>query len=719
MHLSRRLRRSLLPIEPPAPSGEAVPTPWPTPFWPETAAWAQPAADAELSALPSGDLPLPVPTPAGVAPQPTPVASEAPVVVEALPEAPTLEAQAAADAAPVAFPLDVVSVELPSTGGEVRLGALPLTLAAQAGSFDQAVTIQAVPLAAASAAQLSPGGGGTGLPAVTYGTVMKANRWDSGGSVSPMIMPRIGQITTELGGVVTFTYGQSHACTTSGSGYIRHPYDSAPSWYFNNPDDPSAGGGRGLFNKWMVTAMTQADTFSGNDTQTYNYSYSTPTWHYSDEPTLGDINSCTLCQTRHWNEFRGSEVVTVTDGSGAKTEYRFLRGMNGDRLTTLTYPGNNTGGLGEGVNRNYNPLGQLDQVISAADSIHFVASTLYLPTGQAWRQRLDQSTNGVDRYFTYQSGTLRLNEQKAGTASPWTDRQQLTYGYDAAGNVSSLTDGQNQTTGISQVQSFGYDWLDRLVTASTNAAGTGQYNHTYGYNAIGNLTSYAGSSYTYGSSKPHAVTSAFGFSYAYDANGNLTNRTVSGVTYTFVYDHENRLTEMKQGTTVLASFVYDAEGNRVKGTANSVTTVYLDGIYEYRAGAVTRYYAGHTGLVAMRKTGYGGSSDGVFYILSDQLQSTSRILNQNNTVAATHYYYPYGGNRTGAAYSTLTAKRFTGQYQEMDLPGGGLYYYGARWYDARIARFASADTIVPDAGNPQDLNRYSYVRNNPVKYFRS
>jgi RHS repeat-associated protein len=90
-------------------------------------------------------------------------------------------------------------------------------------------------------------------------------------------------------------------------------------------------------------------------------------------------------------------------------------------------------------------------------------------------------------------------------------------------------------------------------------------------------------------------------------------------------------------------------------------------------------------------------------------------LNRNNTIATTLHYCPYGGNRIWPTVSTLTTKRFTGQYQEIPIPGGGLYYYGARWYDAFSGCFISADTIVPDAGNPQDLNRYSYVRNNPVK----
>ena len=40
----------------------------------------------------------------------------------------------------------------------------------------------------------------------------------------------------------------------------------------------------------------------------------------------------------------------------------------------------------------------------------------------------------------------------------------------------------------------------------------------------------------------------------------------------------------------------------------------------------------------------------------------------------------------------------------------------ARYYDPTLGRFVSADTIVPEPGNPQDFNRYAYVRNNPVRY---
>ena len=48
--------------------------------------------------------------------------------------------------------------------------------------------------------------------------------------------------------------------------------------------------------------------------------------------------------------------------------------------------------------------------------------------------------------------------------------------------------------------------------------------------------------------------------------------------------------------------------------------------------------------------------------------------------------------------------------------GGGLYYYGARFYDSYLNRWTQPDTIGPDPYNPLDWDRYSYSRNNPVRY---
>jgi hypothetical protein len=39
-----------------------------------------------------------------------------------------------------------------------------------------------------------------------------------------------------------------------------------------------------------------------------------------------------------------------------------------------------------------------------------------------------------------------------------------------------------------------------------------------------------------------------------------------------------------------------------------------------------------------------------------------------------------------------------------------------QYCDAALGRFIVPDTIVPELGNPQALNRYAYVYNNPLKY---
>jgi len=45
-----------------------------------------------------------------------------------------------------------------------------------------------------------------------------------------------------------------------------------------------------------------------------------------------------------------------------------------------------------------------------------------------------------------------------------------------------------------------------------------------------------------------------------------------------------------------------------------------------------------------------------------------------------------------------------------------LYNYGARFYSAKLGRFLSADPVGVMGGDPQALDRYAYVRNNPLKY---
>jgi hypothetical protein len=95
--------------------------------------------------------------------------------------------------------------------------------------------------------------------------------------------------------------------------------------------------------------------------------------------------------------------------------------------------------------------------------------------------------------------------------------------------------------------------------------------------------------------------------YGYDGNGSQTTRSIAGTTYTFTFDYETRLTEVKQGTTTLATFLYDADG-ACQGPVSGTATVYIAGIYERQGAAYTSYYDGG----GLRRSGY-ASNNGVFY----------------------------------------------------------------------------------------------------------
>jgi len=160
-----------------------------------------------------------------------------------------------------------------------------------------------------------------------------------------------------------------------------------------------------------------------------------------------------------------------------------------------------------------------------------------------------------------------------------------------------------------------------------------------------------------------------------------------------------------------ASFVYDGDGNRVKATFGDSTTVYVGSYYEQTGAGSTKYYYAGSQRIALRRSSY-ASDNGLFWLLTDHLGSTAITANSNGTRVAELRYKAWGETRYTYG-ATPTTYRFTGQRLDEST---GLMYYGARYYDPALGRFVQADTIVPEPGNPQDLNRYAYVRNNPLNY---
>ena len=112
-------------------------------------------------------------------------------------------------------------------------------------------------------------------------------------------------------------------------------------------------------------------------------------------------------------------------------------------------------------------------------------------------------------------------------------------------------------------------------------------------------------------------------------------------------------------------------------------------------------------------------ANGVYFLLSDHLGSSSVVVDANGKIVEEGYYLPWGGERGDLAIE-LTDYGYTGQMKE-----GDIYFYNARWpkvpetqwsgIDPAIGRFMQAGTIVPMATQgTQAFDRYAYVNNNPL-----
>lgn len=82
------------------------------------------------------------------------------------------------------------------------------------------------------------------------------------------------------------------------------------------------------------------------------------------------------------------------------------------------------------------------------------------------------------------------------------------------------------------------------------------------------------------------------------------------------------------------------------------------------------------------------------------------------------YAWDVWGNRRNSDWSysagvlaSESTRGFTGHEQDDEV---GLVNMGARIYDPLLGRFLSPDPTIPDAGNLQSYNRYTYVNNRPL-----
>ncbi len=197
--------------------------------------------------------------------------------------------------------------------------------------------------------------------------------------------------------------------------------------------------------------------------------------------------------------------------------------------------------------------------------------------------------------------------------------------------------------------------------------------------------------------------------YAYDAAGNMTNDSV----HAYTWDAEGRLVKVDAGST--ATYTYDALGQRVYGVVGANPEIFYmyDPAGNLLYATMTDGWGGDelTEPVAGRVlASYVNGQSDTYFKHANPLGSWGLITAQDGSVPQDQLYYPWGQTWTSGHYL------FEPNYAAMAWYNAesDLFLTPARSYGSRLGRWMSPDPLGGDVTNPQSLNRYAYVRNNPT-----
>ncbi len=322
---------------------------------------------------------------------------------------------------------------------------------------------------------------------------------------------------------------------------------------------------------------------------------------------------------------------------------------------------------------------------------------------------------------------IRLGTATSTNCANSSDALNLAYIYASSDNGNVLSQAINrhgvyntQSYSFSATQSYNsvtaYDGVNRLKSFSEPPT-SGVVTENYGYDAFGNrwVTSPAPPT-------PETPTTQSAYSttnritgWGYDGSGNVTS--ITGMQRTFTYDAENRQVTATINGGTANTYVYDGDGRRVQKVSSAGTATY---IYDAQGQLAAEYGTGANPV------------SGTQYLTADHLGSTRLITDGSANTAECLDYYPFGreiptgANGRPACYSSgtypanpdIASEKFTGKERDNET---GLDFFDARYFSAAQGRFTSPDWSaspqpVPyaDLTDPQTLNLYGYVRNNPL-----
>lgn len=330
---------------------------------------------------------------------------------------------------------------------------------------------------------------------------------------------------------------------------------------------------------------------------------------------------------------------------------------------------------------------------SASSGQNPVTSTTFnsasLPTA------ITYGSSDTDAY-SYDPNTYRLtqyqfnvNGQSLTGALTWNANHTL--------STLNITDAFNGAD--TQSCSFSHDDLTRLVSDNCGSV----WSQTFSYDPFGNISTNGSMSFLpIYSVSTNRMTSVGSFTFTYDANGNTT----ADPTNTYSWDSAGKAVSITG-----VNLTYDALGRMVEQNRSGAYTQIVYGPH----GGKFALMSGSTLQKAFIPLPGGGqavynSSGLLYYGHSDHLGSIRVGSTSSRTVQFDLAYAPFGDTYAG---SGSTDPAFTSQRQDTVA---GLFDFPAREY-SNEGRWTSPDPSGLGAVHPRDpqtLNRYAYVRNNPL-----